>query len=195
MQSMACCAKARKWGRITRRYEGAPTGPSLPPILPDLLRPGLRLVFCGTAAGTVSAARGHYYAHPQNKFWRALHDVGLTPRRLAPSEFPSLLDWGIGLTDIAKHVSGMDRQLPSGSLGSQAVVDLRLRIEAAEPRFLAFTSVTAGRRYLKRNASFGEQPETIGATKLWLLPSPSPAANWNWDETIWRALARRVASL
>jgi double-stranded uracil-DNA glycosylase len=171
------------------------TDPILSPILPDLLRPGLCLVFCGTAAGTVSAARGHYYAHPQNKFWRTLHDVGLTPRLLAPAEFPTLLDWGMGLTDLAKHVSGMDRQLPRDSLGSRAGADLRLRIEAAGPRILAFTSLTAGRRYLKRNVGFGEQPETIGATALWLLPSPSPAANWNWDEAIWQALVRRVASL
>ena len=111
------------------------------------------------------------------------------------AEFPALLDWDIGLTDLAKHVSGMDRQLPSGSLGPQAVADLRLRIEAAKPGILAFTSLTAGRRYLKRNAGFGEQPETIGATRIWLLPSPSPAANWNWDEATWRALARRVALL
>ena len=57
------------------------------PVLPDLVRPGLRIVFCGTAAGTVSAARGAYYAHPQNKFWSALCAVGLTPRLLRPEEF------------------------------------------------------------------------------------------------------------
>ncbi len=171
------------------------TSPAPPPVLPDLLQPGLRLVFCGTAAGTVSAARGHYYAHPQNKFWRTLHAVGLTPRLLAPAEYPSLLDWRIGLTDLAKFVSGMDRELPSGSLGGEARAALQVRIAAAQPSILAFTSLTAGRRYLRRNAGFGEQPETVGATQLWLLPSPSPAANWNWDETIWRALARRVGSL
>ena len=172
----------------------AMTSPAPPPILPDLLRAALRLVFCGTAAGTVSAARGHYYAHPQNKFWRTLHTVGLTPRLLEPAEFPALLEWRIGLTDIAKHASGMDRQLPGGALGREACEDLRARVEAARPGILAFTSLTAGRRYLGRNAGFGEQPETIGATRVWLLPSPSPTANWNWDEAVWHALARRVAS-
>ena len=185
---MDCFAYARKDGK-----EACDALKS--PILPDLLRPGLRLVFCGTAAGTVSAARGHYYAHPQNKFWRTLHAVGLTPRQLEPAEFPVLLAWRIGLTDIAKHVSGMDRQLPGGSLGRMACDDLCARIIAAQPEILAFTSLTAGRRYLRRNADFGEQAETIGATRLWLLPSPSPAANWNWDEAIWRELAVRVASL
>jgi double-stranded uracil-DNA glycosylase len=166
-------------------------------ILPDLLQPGLRLVFCGTAAGTVSAMRGHYYAHPQNKFWRTLHDVGFTPRLLAPGEYAALLEWRIGLTDLAKHAFGMDRELPRGSLGADAVADLSLRIGAARPRVLAFTSLTAGRRFLKRDAGFGEQRETIGATRIWLLPSPSPTAGWNWDanKDVWRALAKRVGSL
>jgi TDG/mug DNA glycosylase family protein len=158
-------------------------------ILPDLLQPHLRLVFCGTAAGSVSAALGCYYAHPQNRFWRVLHAVGLTPRLLAPAEYPLLLDWDIGLTDLAKYVSGMDRELPAGSLGKEARSALVARIEAAQPAILAFTSLTAGRRYLRRDAGLGEQPETIGATRIWLLPSPSPAANWNWDERPWRALA------
>jgi len=166
--------------------------PAPAPILPDLLQPDLRLVFCGTAAGSVSAARGHYYAHPQNRFWRTLHAVGLTPRRLAPAEYPLLLDYRIGLTDLAKFVSGMDRELPSGSLGRAACEQLAARIGAVQPKILAFTSLAAGRRYLRRNAGFGEQPETIGATRLWLLPSPSPAANWNWDEAVWSALAARV---
>ena len=63
------------------------------------------------------------------------------------------------------------------------------KIRRVRPKALAFTSLTAGRRYLRRNADFGEQPETIGATRIWLLPSPSPAANWNWDESWWRRLA------
>jgi double-stranded uracil-DNA glycosylase len=144
----------------------------------------------------MSAMRGHYYAHPQNKFWRTLQDVGLTPRLLAPAEYADLLEWRIGLTDLAKHVFGMDRELPSGSLGRDAAAALRRRIEAAQPTFLAFTSLTAGRRFLKRDAGFGEQPETIGATRVWLLPSPSPAAGWNWEgnKDVWRALAQRVGS-
>ncbi len=159
------------------------------PILPDVLPPGLKVVFCGTAAGAVSAARGCYYAHPQNRFWRALFAVGLTPRQLAPAEFAQLPLYGVGLTDIAKHVSGMDKQLPLGALGRAACEAMAEKIVRARPRILAFTSLTAGRRFLRREAQFGEQAETIGATRLWLLPSPSPAANWNWDEEWWRSLA------
>jgi double-stranded uracil-DNA glycosylase len=166
---------------------------SAPPhVLPDLIKPGLRIVFCGTAAGTVSAARGAYYAHPQNRFWSALHAVGLTPRQLRPEDYPELSQWGLGLTDIAKHVSGMDRELPAGALGPDARAALKAKIAAAAPDWLAFTSLTAGRRYLGRAAAgFGEQPERIGRTRLWLLPSPSPTAGWNWarHKHWWQALA------
>jgi double-stranded uracil-DNA glycosylase len=164
-------------------------------VLPDLLRPGLKIVFCGSAVGTASARRGAYYAHPQNRFWPTLYAVGLTPRLLRPEEYPEALQWGLGLTDIAKHVSGMDRELPRGALGREACAELRAKIKAAQPELLAFTSLTAGRRYLGRAAGFGEQPERIGATRVWLLPSPSPTAGWNWEKHKywWRMLADEAA--
>jgi double-stranded uracil-DNA glycosylase len=77
----------------------------------DLLRPGLAVVFCGTAAGEVSAARGAYYAGPGNRFWRTLFETGLTPRQLKPEEFTPA--YGIGLTDVAKSVSGSDASIPA----------------------------------------------------------------------------------
>jgi double-stranded uracil-DNA glycosylase len=160
-----------------------------PHILPDVLGPGLRIVFCGTAAGTVSARRGAYYAHPQNKFWRVLHAVGLTPRLISPEEYPELPQWGLGLTDIAKHVSGMDRELPAGALGDEACAALTAKILVAQPRLLAFTSLTGGRRWLGRGAGFGDSGARIGKTRVWLLPSPSPTAGWNFDEAWWRNLA------
>ena len=168
-----------------------------PPVLPDLLRPGLKIVFCGTAPGTTSARRGEYYAHRHNKFWPTLHAIGLTPRLMKSSEFRLLLDCGVGLTDLAKHVYGMDKELPAGSLGGPARERLRERMLEHQPGILAFTSLTAGRSYLRRRAGFGEQRETIGATRIWLLPSPSPAANWNWraHERWWRALAERAQAL
>ncbi len=160
-------------------------------VLPDVLEPGLRIVFCGTAAGTVSARRGAYYAHPQNRFWPTLHAVGLTPRLMRPEDYPELPQWGLGLTDLAKHVSGMDRELPAGALGRDACAALEAKIAAAEPDWLAFTSLAAGRRYLGPAAGFGEQGERIGRTRLWLLPSPSPTAAWNWamNKHWWQALA------
>ncbi len=159
------------------------------PVLPDVLRPGLNIVFCGTAAGTVSARRGAYYAHPQNRFWRALYGIRLTPRLLSPQEYRALTGFGIGLTDLAKHVSGMDHELPRDALGALACAALTEKILEAQPKLLAFTSLAAGRRWLGRSAGFGDSGARIGATRVWLLPSPSPAAQWNWDEAWWRKVA------
>jgi TDG/mug DNA glycosylase family protein len=158
-------------------------------VLPDVLAPGLRIVFCGTAAGTVSARRGTYYAHAQNKFWRTLFEVGLTPRLLRPEEYGLLPQWGLGLTDLAKHVSGMDYQLPRGSLGDEACAALTAKVREMQPKLLAFTSLAGGRRFLGRVAGFGDSGAQIDETRIWLLPSPSPAAHWNWDLAWWRRLA------
>src|ERR1700724_1500949 len=78
--------------------------------LPDQLQRHLRLVFVGTAAGQRSAELGQYYAHPGNRFWRTIHEIGLTPRRYQPPEFPALLALGIGFTDLCKTGAGMDHE-------------------------------------------------------------------------------------
>ena len=158
-------------------------------VLPEMLKPGLSLVFCGTAAGRQSALKRAYYAHAQNKFWRVLHDVGLTPRRFAAEEYPALWELGIGLTDIAKFSYGMDHQLPRHSLGPKAARDLRRRIEKVAPAHLAFTSLNAGRTVLGKDAKAGEQEERWGRTRIWVLPSPSPLADNHWDIAPWKALA------
>ncbi|WP_267223712.1 mismatch-specific DNA-glycosylase [Dyella silvae] len=158
-------------------------------ILPDLLQPGLSLVFCGTAAGRRSATEGAYYAHPGNLFWRALHAVQLTPRLFAPSEFPLLPALGIGLTDLAKHHAGNDDELPRDAFD---VAALRTRIERVAPRVLAFTSKAAARAALGRAAGYGLQAERMGATQLFVLPSPSGQARGHWDLSPWRDLAALV---
>lgn len=159
-------------------------------VLPDRIRPGLKLVFCGTAAGRQSALQKAYYAHAQNKFWRTLYRVGLTPRQLRPEEYPQLWTLGIGLTDIAKFHFGMDHQLPKDSLSQAAVAALKKKILKARPLHLAFTSLHAGRTALGKTARAGEQAERWGETRLWVLPSPSPLADNHWDERPWKALGR-----
>ena len=154
-------------------------------ILPDVLQPALALVFCGTAAGKRSAAEHAYYAHPGNLFWRALFDAGLTPRQLAPAEFPQLPDYGIGLTDLAKRHSGNDNELPRDAFDMPALV---AKIERHQPRLLAFTSKNAARAALGHAASYGLQHETIGGTQLFVLPSPSGQARGHWDLKPWLAL-------
>ena len=160
-------------------------------ILPDILEADLRVVFCGSAAGAVSARLGAYYAGPGNRFWPTLFEVGLTPRLLAPAEFPTLPAYGLGLTDMAKHVSGADAALPRGA---DDPVALKQRILGVRPGILAFVGKRAGRVFLKsefRRATvpYGEQPVTLDGIRLFVLPSPSGLARRFWDVGPWHALA------
>jgi double-stranded uracil-DNA glycosylase len=163
-------------------------------VLPERLRPGLALVFCGTAAGRKSALEQAYYAHGQTKFWTTLHAVGLTPRLFSPQDYPLLDELDIGLTDIAKFTFGMDHQLPREALGTQAAEALRARIRKFAPRHLAFTSLKAGRTVMGPKARAGEQTQKLGAARVWILPSPSPLAANHWDIGPWRQLARAVTA-
>lgn len=159
-----------------------------PPVLPDLLAPGLRLVFCGSAPGAVSAARGAYYAHPGNRFWRVLHEAGLTPRRLAPAEYPHLLRLGIGLTDMAKHASGNDDQLPPGAYDPAGFA---ARIRAVRPQALAFTAKAPAAAFLGRPTGalrYGRVEGVADFPPLWVLPSTSGQASRFWDDRPWHAL-------
>ena len=160
-----------------------------PPILPDLLRPGLRLVFCGSAPSRASAARQAYYAGPGNRFWPILAEAGLTPRRFAPAEYPGLLELGIGLTDLAKQASGMDRELPPGAYDPHG---LRARLRAIRPAMLAFTGKAAAAAALGRpgaSLAYGRTAwEEPGLPPVWVLPSTSGAARGFWDARPWLAL-------
>jgi TDG/mug DNA glycosylase family protein len=102
-------------------------------VLPDYLAPDLRVVFCGTAVATESARRGHYYAGPGNEFWRLLYESGLTAERLSPDHDRRVLDFGVGLTDLAKHIAqshdrGLIYDLPA----------FTAKIEAFHPAWVAF---------------------------------------------------------
>ncbi|ANW04751.1 mismatch-specific DNA-glycosylase [Bradyrhizobium icense] len=160
-------------------------------VLSDLLQHSLRIVLCGTAAGTTSAAERAYYAHRQNKFWKILHETGLTPELLRPNQYRNLLQYRIGLTDLVKAGVGMDR----ATLPKLTAVD-RARLSNAiatfRPRFLAFTSKTAGEKFFDSKRDYGEQLEPIGDTRVWILPSTSGAANGSWRPEIWHRFADEV---
>lgn len=160
-------------------------------VLPDVLAPGLAIVFCGMAAGKKSAQVGAYYAGPGNKFWPMLHRTGLTPRRLQPAEFREVLRYGIGLTDMEKRQSGSDAELDFAQIDPAG---LRARIERYQPRVLAFNSKTAAQQYYGRgDIAYGRQPEPLGATIVWVLPSTSGAnAHWPRFESFWFDLAAFV---
>jgi TDG/mug DNA glycosylase family protein len=163
-----------------------------PDVLPDVLQASLCVVLCGTAVGTVSARAGAYYAHKQNKFWKILHDTGLTPALLSPHQYRELLQHGIGLTDFVKTHSGMDHQIPLTKLTEDSRARLRASMLKFRPAFLAFTSKTAGQRFLGGPRSYGEQTERIGATRIWILPSTSGAANGSWRPEVWHRFADEV---
>lgn len=146
-------------------------------ILPDYLAPGLRVVFCGTAVSTTSAARGHYYAGPGNEFWPFLHQSGLTPLFLTPNDDARVLDFGLGLTDLAKKIAASS----DAGLGSHYDVEGFVeKIERFAPAWLAFHGKTAGRAASKAlgqgsGISLGQQAWSIGATRVFVLPSASAA--------------------
>ena len=147
-------------------------------VLPDVLEPGVKVVFCGSAVGGVSAQRGAYSAHPGNQFWRVLHRVGLTPRQLRPEEYPTLPQFGIGLTDVVKRVSGRDAEIPDEQLTSKkGRLALRAKMKRFQPLALAFNGMKAAKVFLDSPCvSNGRQPERVGPTEIFVLPSTSGAA-------------------
>ena len=166
-------------------------------ILPDILEQDLRIVFCGSAAGAASARAGAYYAGPGNKFWTILHRAGLTPRLLGPANFKELPDFGIGLTDLAKHASGSDASLPAKADDPAGLHDKILR---CQPAFLAFNGKRSAQVFLKNHAGvrtvdYGLQRWTVGKTTIFVLPSTSGAANGFWDEGPWHDLAHHAKTV
>jgi TDG/mug DNA glycosylase family protein len=157
-------------------------------ILPDLLADGLDLVLCGTAPSLASKAAAAYYAHPGNLFWATLHQVGLTPERLAPIEYPRLLGFGIGLTDLNKSEWGADSELSRAGFD---VAGFAAKIARHRPGLVAFTSKHAARIGLeRREIAYGPQQATIGGRPAFVLPSTSGRARGHFDPEPWRDLAR-----
>jgi double-stranded uracil-DNA glycosylase len=157
--------------------------------LPDMIRHGLRLVFVGTAASNRSAADGHYYAHPGNRFWSAIHEADLTARRYRPGEFKELLPLGIGFTDLNKSEAGMDHQLSAGAID---VAAFKAKIETYRPKAIAFTSKKAASYFYRKPTQLiacGRQPPVDGLCDVFVLPSPSGAASGHWSLQPWQELA------
>ncbi len=159
-------------------------------LVPDLLEPGLKLVFCGTAPSHISARARAYYANPQNRFWRTLFEVCLTPRLFAPHEYPTLLEHGIGLTDVAKRHSGVDSSLPYEAF---APLELGLKLMTYRPQMLAFTSKRAAAEVLglpTGRLEYGPQAVRLENTPLWILPSTSPLGANHFQLLPWLELAQ-----
>ena len=160
-------------------------------VLLDLIEPGLKTLFCGSAASTTSARQKAYYAGPGNRFWSILQQTCMTPRLFEPKEYKLLADLGIGLTDLAKHEFGMDEDLSTAAYDVQGLIE---KVENAKPHILAFTGKRPAGIFLLEAlgagiTNYGEQKSSIGDTRIFVLPSPSGAARRWWSSEPWHTLA------
>lgn len=160
--------------------------------VPDILAPGLRIIFCGINPGRASAAAGAHYANPRNDFWRLLHAAKLTPRLFAPEEQADVLALGLGLTNAAARTTPGSGDLRRADFARTAARLTRLARELA-PAWIAFVGKAAYHGAFGERPALGEQTRTLGATRLFVLPSTSPAnaaVPWAERERWFRALAR-----
>lgn len=153
--------------------------------IPDVIGPGLDVLFCGINPGLWSAAVGHHFARPGNRFWKVLAAAGFTDGVLEASEDRRLLELGLGVTNLVARSSATAAELSREEL-ERGAARLVGKVHRYRPRFVAFLGMGAYRTAFGRpRAVIGEQPETIGETRLWLLPNPSGAqAYYRTDELV-----------
>jgi TDG/mug DNA glycosylase family protein len=141
--------------------------------IPDVVAPGLRVLFCGINPGLYSAWSGHHFARPGNRFWPALAASGFTPRRLLPAEQAELLAYGLGITNVVARGSARADELCAAELRAGGR-ELAAKVTALAPRWLAVLGVSAYRvAFGEPRAAVGRQERTIGDTGIWVLPNPS----------------------
>ena len=153
--------------------------------LPDVIAPGLDVLFCGINPGLYTAAVGHHFGRPGNRFWPVLHRAGFTPRLFDPSEQRALLPLGYGITNIVARATAAADELEDEELVAGART-LERKVRRYEPRYLAVVGIQAYRTAFARpRAKLGFQEETIAATRIWVLPNPSGLnAHYRPDELV-----------
>ncbi len=142
-------------------------------MVPDIIAPRLAVLFCGINPGLMSAATGHHFARPGNRFWPALHRSGFTPEQWSPGDQGGLVAYKIGITNVVKRPTARAHELGRDEFiaGGRA---LERKVRRFRPDWLAVLGVGAYRiAFARPGAVVGEQPDTIGATRVWLLPNPS----------------------
>jgi TDG/mug DNA glycosylase family protein len=141
--------------------------------LPDIIAPGLRVLFCGINPGLYTAAVQQHFGRPGNRFWPTLHRAGFTPRLFAPSEQRELLPLGIGITNVVARATAAADELTREELIAGGKI-LAKKVKRYAPRYLAIVGIGAYRTAFDRpKAKMGLQEETIGETNIWVLPNPS----------------------
>jgi TDG/mug DNA glycosylase family protein len=144
------------------------------PSLPDILAPGLRLVFCGSNPSIRAAQTGHYYAHPGNRFYPLLFESGLTPRRLMPEEDRLLPEFGIGLTDLHERPSRRAEDVPD-AVYRAGQVRIAEKMARYQPRWLCCNGARVYQNLtgMRGPIRFGTQEGTIAGCRLFVVPSTS----------------------
>ena len=155
-----------------------------PSEVPDVLAPGLRVVFVGINPGRVSAAARAHFANPRNDFWRLLHAARVTSRLYEPPEQFALLEEGIGVTNAAYRTAPGSGDLRRADFAGS--VDRLERIaRELRPRWLAFVGKEAYRGTFGERPALGLQERPLAETRLFVLPSTSPAnAAVPWEERL-----------
>ncbi|MFF3942376.1 G/U mismatch-specific DNA glycosylase [Streptomyces phaeofaciens] len=164
-------------------------------LVPDVVAGGLRVLFCGINPGLMTAATGHHFARPGNRFWPVLHLSGFTPRLLKPAEQGELLSYGLGITNVVARATARADELSAEEYREGGLL-LAEKVRGLRPHWLAVVGVTAYRAaFDERKAGVGPQERVVGDTRVWVLPNPS-GLNAHWTaETMAREYARlRVAA-
>ena len=141
--------------------------------IPDVIRPGLRVLFCGINPGLWSGATGNHFANPGNRFWPALQLSGFTPTRLYPGDREAMLALGLGITNLVNRTTATAAELSADELRAGAA-ELTAKVEEYKPAWLAVLGIEAFRRgFGARKAATGRQLLTTGGVPTWVLPNPS----------------------
>jgi len=141
--------------------------------VPDVIGPDLRVLFCGINPGLYTAAVGHHFARPGNRFWPALCRSGFTERLLSPFEERELLSLGLGITNVVARATTSASELTREDFveGGRA---LKAKVRRYRPRIIAILGVGAYRQaFAQPKAMIGEQTERIVSARVWVLPNPS----------------------
>ncbi len=157
----------------------------------DVIAPGLKVLFCGINPGLYTAAIGHHFGRPGNRFWPVLHDAGFTPRLFKPWDERELLPLGYGITNVVSRTTATAAELSADEIvaGGRA---LAARVETFAPRVLAVLGIGAYRTaFGVPTASVGPQATRCGTTEVWVLPNPS-GLNANYQRDALTALFRQL---
>ena len=141
--------------------------------IPDVIAPGLKVLFCGINPGRYSGATGRHFARPGNRFWPTLHAAGFTDRLLTPWDGEVMLQAGFGITNLVNRTTATAAELNADEL-HEGAARLRATAERFRPACVAILGISAYRIAFDRpKAALGPQPEHLGPSRLWILPNPS----------------------